>query len=61
MGSRLQRFGQRELAGGDQVFVVRTVLDFIVQQVNKNGEQQKINECEQNQGGKNCVGLDYGG
>ena len=56
-----ERFGQSQFAGGNQIRVVRAVLDFVVEQINENGEQQKINEREQNQRGENGVGLDHGG
>jgi hypothetical protein len=56
-----QFIGQRQFAGRDQIIVVRAVLDFVVEQVNENGEQQKINEREQNQRREDDVRLHHGG
>ncbi len=54
-------FGQRQFAGRFQVRVIRPVLDFVVEQINENGEQQEINEREQNQRRENDIRLHDGG
>src|ERR1039458_5613126 len=40
---------QRQLSRRRQVRVIRAVLDFVVEQVDENRKQQKINEREQDQ------------
>ena len=41
--------------------LIRPVLDFVVEQINENREQQKINEREQNQRREHHVRLHHGG
>jgi hypothetical protein len=53
-------FRQCQLASRFQIRVIRPVLDFVVEQVNENGEQQKINEREQYQRRENDIRLQDG-
>ena len=52
---------QRQLAGGDQIIFVRPVLDFIIEQVDEHGEQQKIDEREHDQRREDDVCLHHFG
>ena len=57
----LPPFRQRQFAGRNQIRIVRAMLDFVVEQINKDGEQQEVNGAEQKNRGQNRVGLDHGG